>query len=142
MADAIFTRLVDDAGLSHAIMVDSAGTGSWHVGEQAHRGTLKVLNKHGIQYRGRARQLVQRDLTDFTYLLAMDGSNLEHLQKMQPDVPEAEIALFLQYAYDAGQVSVREVPDPYYDGRFEEVYDLVQKGSAALLAHLRKTHEL
>ena len=43
MAEAVFQKMVDDAGLSSLIEVDSAGTGSWHVGESAHPGTRRVL---------------------------------------------------------------------------------------------------
>lgn len=142
MADAVFTKMAEDAGILDDIMVDSAGTGSWHVGERAHRGTLNVLNKHGIQYKGRARQLTQRDMTDFDYVLAMDNGNLRKLKSIEPDVPEAELHLFMSYANGSGLTDVTEVPDPYYDGRFDEVYELVHKGSEALLEHIRKTHNL
>lgn len=43
MAEAIFKRLVEEAGLTDEITVDSAGTGSWHIGEQACAGTRRVL---------------------------------------------------------------------------------------------------
>jgi protein-tyrosine phosphatase len=46
MAEAVFQKMVDEAGLSREIEVDSAGTGSWHVGEKAHRGTRRVLAQH------------------------------------------------------------------------------------------------
>ncbi|MCA9870327.1 MAG: low molecular weight phosphotyrosine protein phosphatase, partial [Anaerolineae bacterium] len=45
MAEAVFQEYVDEAGLTDAFEVDSAGTGSWHVGEPAHRGTLTVLRR-------------------------------------------------------------------------------------------------
>jgi len=48
--------MVNKAGLSDKIAVDSAGTDSWHVGERAHPGTRKVLAQHGIDYDGRSRQ--------------------------------------------------------------------------------------
>ena len=142
MADGVFQHLVDEAGLSQQIMVDSAGTGSWHVGERAHRGTLAVLKKHGIDYNGRARQLTQRDFSDFDYVLAMDMSNLNNIQRYAGGESDGEIALFLDYANKAGLTDVKVVPDPYYDGRFDHVYDLVEKGSRALLEHIRKAHKL
>lgn len=57
MAEAVFQRLVDEAGLGDRIGVDSAGTGGWHVGEKAHVGTRRVLAVHGIVYNGRSRQI-------------------------------------------------------------------------------------
>jgi protein-tyrosine phosphatase len=142
MAEAVFQQHVKDAGLAEKIMVDSAGTGNWHVGEQAHQGTRNILKQHKILYNGRARQLAQRDLSDFDYVLAMDNSNLSNIRRYMGGKGEAEVCLFLSYALDAGTVEVAEVPDPYYDNRFEYVYNLVQQGSKALLAHIRKEHDL
>ena len=142
MADAVFQHLVEEAGLENQIMVDSAGTGSWHVGERAHRGTLNVLQKHGIDYSGRARQFTRRDLSDFDYILAMDTSNLNHIQRYAGGESDGEIGLFLSYASDAGLTDETVVPDPYYSGRFDEVYALVDKGCRALLQHIRRTHNL
>jgi hypothetical protein len=50
--------------------------------------------------------------------------------------------MFLQYAKQAGTVSVEGVPDPWYTGKFDETYELIEKGSVALLAYLRQTHGL
>lgn len=142
MAEGVFQQLIQEAGLDEQIMVDSAGTGSWHIGEKAHRGTLDVLNRHDIQYNGRARRLTHRDLSDFDYVLAMDASNLRTIQGLLGDDSNTVVRIFLSFAQAAGTVKTEEVPDPYYDGRFDEVYDLVSKGSEALLKHLRQAHDL
>lgn len=140
MAEGVFQHLVEEAGLSDQIMVDSAGTGRWHLGEQAHRGTRQILAKNGIDYRGRARLLDKADLTHFDYVLAMDYENLSTLRSMvDPDEPPGTIGLFLDYAPEAG---VREVPDPYYSGRFDVVYDLVSQAAAGLLEQIRGDHAL
>lgn len=142
MAEAVLQQMLREAELDEQVMVDSAGTGSWHVGETAHRGTLDVLNQHSIQYNGRARRLTQRDLSDFDYVLAMDTSNLRVIQGMVSEDGETVVRLFLSFAKNADAVTPVEVPDPYYDGRFSEVYDLVTKGNEALLRHIRETHNL
>ena len=142
MADAVLQHKVKEAGLENQIMVDSAGTGNWHVGEKAHKGTLNVLKKNNVPYDGRARQFVQRDLSDFDYILAMDTENLGTIKRIAGGESDGEIALFLSYANAAGLTDVKEVPDPYYDGRFDYVYELVEKGSRALLDHIRKQHNL
>jgi protein-tyrosine phosphatase len=134
MAEAVFQHLVDQAGLSDEIEVDSAGTGDWHVGETPHHGTRNVLQKHGIEYDGRARQIRRADFGQFDYILAMDGSNLADVRRMMPDDSSAEVRRFLEFAPDA---SKQDVPDPYYNGRFEEVYQLVRQGAEGLLAHIR-----
>jgi protein-tyrosine phosphatase len=134
MAEAVFQHLVNEAGLSDQITVDSAGTGEWHVGERAHQGTLKVLSQHGIEYNGRARQINHADFDRFDYILAMDHDNLTDLEYIRPDKTQAVIKRFLEFANNPPK---RDVPDPYYNGRFEEVYSLVRQGAEGLLAYIR-----
>lgn len=143
MADAVFQDMVKKAGLVDEIMVDSAGTGRYHIGDKAHRGTLKILKQHDINYFGRARQFTLNDLASFDYVLAMDESNLSDIQAMPKRNQEtATLSLFLQFAYDNNTVDLLEVPDPYYTNRFEEAYELVTHGSQALLDHIRAEHGL
>jgi protein-tyrosine phosphatase len=139
MAEGVFQHLVDEAGLSDAIEVDSAGTGGYHVGERAHRGTRHVLSQHGIRYENRARQIEPGDFARFDYILAMDNANLANLRRMEPENSQAVIARLLDYAED---VTTDEVPDPYYNGRFEEVYELARQGAAGLLESIRQEKEL
>lgn len=138
MAEAVFQHMVNQAGLSEAIAIDSAGTGGWHVGEPAHRGTLAVLRAQNIPYEGRARQFTPRDLDDYDYVLAMDRENLAAIQRFARGNSHAHVGLFLDYAYRAGLVDVQEVPDPYFDNLFDRTYDLIERGSRALLDHIRQ----
>jgi protein-tyrosine phosphatase len=157
MADAVFQQMVREAGLADQFTIDSAGTGSWYIGEHAHPGTLDVLRKHNIPYDGRARQFDYADLNDFDYILAMDRENLSHIlrlvnrgersaqdkmDRLYGDANRPEVALFLSYANQAGTVRESEVPDPYYDGRFEDAFELVTKGCAALLDTIRQKREI
>lgn len=143
MAEGVFRDAVAQAGLADKISVDSAGTGHWHVGQHAHPGTLKVLEKHEIEYDRRARQFSRRDFQQFDYVLAMDHSNLADIQRMNSNgEDDTNITTFLHYANQAGTVHDTEVPDPYYNGSFDYVYELVSKGAAALLDHIRSQHDL
>jgi protein-tyrosine phosphatase len=137
MAEAVFTNLVHKAGLDSQFKIDSAGTSGYHVGDRAHRGTLKVLEKNGIAYDGRSRQLTRRDIDDFDYVVAMDYENLADIKGM--GAGHAEVSRLLDFAPDQPQ---REVPDPYYNDRFEDVYHLVLAGSEGLLAYIRVEHHL
>lgn len=141
MAEGVFQDMVDKAGLGDQISVDSAGTGDWHVGQQAHAGTRKVLKQHNIDYQGRARQFIARDLSQFDYVLAMDSSNLSNIKRLN-STGNAEIQMFLHYAKAANLTDEINVPDPYYTGGFDVVYALVEKGSQALLDHIREQHNL
>ena len=142
MAEAVFLDMVKKAGLDHIIKADSAGLGPWHVGDLAHRGTRDVLKRHNIPYDGRGRQIESADLRTFDYVAAMDRSNLSGIRRMMNSGSTAEVTMFLQYANDAGLTETEEVPDPYYSGRFDAVYALVQQGCQALLDHIRAEHNL
>ncbi|MCB9419115.1 MAG: low molecular weight phosphotyrosine protein phosphatase [Ardenticatenaceae bacterium] len=137
MAEAVFQKMVDDAGLADKIAVDSAGTGSWHVGEKAHQGTRRVLAQHGIEYNGRARQVRHNDINPQTYIIAMDQSNLNDLQRNFGQHPR-----FYRLLDFASQNDVQDVPDPYYSGNFEYVYQLVVDGCAGLLATIQQQEGL
>lgn len=141
MAEAVFQHMVNQAGLENEFLIDSAGTGGWHVGETAHPGTLAVLSAHNIPYDGRARQINRSDLDEFDYVLAMDRDNLTFILRNSSGV-RAEIGLFLSFARERGLVHTNEVPDPYFDDKFDQTYELVTRGCTALLEHLRLTEQV
>ena len=134
MADGVFQQLVGDAGLSDQILVDSAGTSSWHVGEQAHSGTRRILKQHGIRYNGRSRQVTHQDMADSsTYIIAMDENNLNDLRRTFGSHPR--LYRLLDFAANTHE---KNVPDPYYQGNFEYVYQLVLDGCTGLLETIRR----
>lgn len=134
MAEGIFQQMVDDAGLSEQIEVDSAGTSSWHIGEPAHSGTRRILAKNGINYHGRARRVKPSDLADDnTYVIAMDESNISDLRVQYGDHPR--LYRLLDFATST---PVQDVPDPYYNGNFEKVYELVKNGCQGLFSTIRQ----
>lgn len=137
MAEAVFQKLVEEAGLTHLIEVDSAGLGNWHVGEMAHEGTRRVLAKHDIDYTGRARQVSMADMQPDSYIIAMDASNLADLQRRFGSHPHLHRLLDF-----ASNRSTRDVPDPYYTGTFDLVYDLVDQGCHGLLQAIRQNEKI
>ena len=138
MAEAVFQQLVNEAGLSDTISVDSAGTGSWHVGESAHSGTRRVLSQHDIPYHGRARQVSGADIKrPHSYIVTMDEENSEELMVRYGRLPN--LSRLLDYATETRE---KNVPDPYYTGNFEYVYQLVTDGCQGLLATIRAEHGL
>jgi protein-tyrosine phosphatase len=140
MAKAIFQRLVDQAGLSDQIEVDSAGTSDLNVGRPAHRGTREVLSQHGIAYAGRARQVTLADLHTADYVVIMDTHNAQDLFAMAGEwALDGKLRLLLEFAPPSFS---REVPDPILDGRFEHTYDLIEVGCLGLLDYIRATHGL
>ncbi|NDJ54891.1 MAG: low molecular weight phosphotyrosine protein phosphatase [Chloroflexi bacterium] len=128
MAEGIFNEMIRQRGLKGQITVDSVGTGGWHEGETAHPGTRQILAEHGITYVGQARQIQAADLSEADYLVAMDTSNLNGIKRLGET--HAELFRLLDLVPKAG---TKDVPDPYYTGDFETVYNLVYAGCEALL---------
>lgn len=138
LAEGILRHLVEERGLGDRIRVESAGTGSWHVGEAPDSRSVEVARRNGIRLTGEARQLRADDLEEFDWVLAMDRSNLSRLESL----PEgrAHTGLLRDFDPDPGD---REVPDPYYGGPggFDDVYDMVRRSVEALLDHLEEELE-
>jgi len=136
MAEAVFRDQVKQQQLTDHFAIVSAGTGDWHAGELPHRGTRETLKRHGIEPNGLvAKHVSQAMLNRADYVVAMDDENLSDLRAWRID--RKKLSRLLDYALD---VDMRDVPDPYYDGRFELVYTLVNLGAKGLLQQIRATH--
>ena len=108
------------------IVVDSAGTGDWHIGHPPDlRAQAAALRFGGIDISTlRGRQVTTDDFYRFDHIIAMDDSNLRNLLTLAPRDATAELSMLLDHMPEqAGQ----SVPDPYYDGdeAFEHVWRLV-----------------
>ncbi len=118
--------------------VDSAGTADYHVGEPPDRRTIAVARRRGYELAGlRARRVTRGDFERFDHVLAMDRTNLSHLESLRGAKASARLGLFLEYAPECG---LDEVPDPYFGGveDFERVIDLCESGARGLLERLLK----
>lgn len=134
-AEGVFLQLLDEAGLTGAFEVDSAGTGSWHLGEPADRRMREAASRRGIALPSRARKVSSEDFSHFDVILAMDADNLATLRRLAPPEAREKITLFRHFDPDAPDA---DVPDPYYgdaDG-FDEVLDIVTRTGRVLLASL------
>lgn len=134
-AEGVLRHKLREAGLHGRIEVDSAGTGDWHVGKTPDRRTRLAAQRRGYELDAlRARQVSPQDFASFDLILAMDASNLQHLQRLRPSQGKAELDLFLRRY----RLALDEVPDPYYGGEdgFERVLDLIEQACDALLVEL------
>ncbi|MFE4709468.1 MULTISPECIES: low molecular weight protein-tyrosine-phosphatase [unclassified Paenibacillus] len=130
MAEAVLRHKIHERGLSSSITVDSAGTGDWHIGNPPHEGTRRILDQHGISYEGmKARRVSSDDFENYQYIICMDNSNGTNVRKLQGG-EEAELLFFMDLLPEE---ELREVPDPYFTGNFEQVYDLMDAGCDVLL---------
>lgn len=130
MAEAVLRHKINERDLSNQIDVDSAGTGDWHIGKEPHEGTRRILDQNNISYANMAARLVNsEDFQKFDYIVCMDKSNGDNVRKV-PGGEEAELLFFMDLLPEE---ELREVPDPYYTGNFEQVYDLISAGCEVLL---------
>jgi protein-tyrosine phosphatase len=138
LAEGVFLHLADEAGLSHRLEVDSAGTGAYHVGERPDRRSIEVASRHGIELPGRARQAEPEDFERFHMVVAMDRSNHDDLAAMAPGDATAELRMLREFDPEAdGDL---DVPDPYYGGPqgFDRVYEMVRRSCETLLDELSR----
>ena len=136
-AEGVFRHHAESAGLGERLLIDSAGTHAYHVGEPADRRARAAAERRGISLEGiAARRVVADDFERFDFILAMDEDNLARLQSESPEEHQHKVRLVLEFA----DVHETEVPDPYYGGAagFERVLDLVEEASRGLLETLSR----
>jgi protein-tyrosine phosphatase len=135
-AEGVMRHLVAERGLEDEIVIDSAGTGGWHVGHPPDERSARVAAGRGIVLEGAARQVRPADFRDFDLLLCADASNARELRRLAPDA-EAAAKIRLLREFDPGSQGAPDldVPDPYYGGPdgFDHVLDLVEAACAGLL---------
>ncbi len=133
-------RLVADAGLEDAVSVQSAGTGSWHIGKAPDERSAAAARTRGITLEGAAQQVSAADFARFDLLVAMDRGNERDLRALAPDEQaRAKVVLLRAFDPEAVRSGDLDVPDPYYGGDdgFERVLDVVERACRGLLEHAR-----
>jgi protein-tyrosine phosphatase len=134
----VFRHGTQAAGLGDKILIDSAGTHGYHIGEAPDPRTIAAARARGYDLTDlRARKLTADDFHKFDLLLAMDKGHHDIMKGLAPANARGRVAMFLDFAPGrAGQ----DVPDPYYGGArdFEHVLDLAQAGAEGLLVHIRR----
>jgi protein-tyrosine phosphatase len=138
-AEGVMRALVARAGLDDTIELESAGTGSWHVGSPPDARAAEVALARGMALDGRARQVTPADFHRFDLLVAMDRANRRELLRLCNGPDERAKVRLLREFDPAGGGEELDVPDPYYgaDGGFEEVFDLVEAACAGLIEQIR-----
>ena len=136
MAEGAFRHVAAEQGVLDRFEIDSAGLGSWHVGQAPDHRAQKAADQRGIDISGQsARQIRSSDFTSFDLLLAMDGSNYGELVQLAPKGERHKIRRFLDFAPHAG---TKDVPDPFFGEAegFDRALDLIDEAARGLLAEL------
>ena len=113
-AEAIFIKLLKKKGLTDRIIVDSAGTGSWHIGKKADSGMRIAAERRDINILSRARQITSEDFAKFNYILAMDDSNFRNIQDLKNRTSSTDFSLIQKIQNFRSVFNEQEVPDPYF----------------------------
>jgi len=126
LAEGLAKKIASQKGLD--ILIDSCGTGSWHVGEAPCSDSIRVAKEHQLDIsQQRARQITKQDLLDFEQIIVLDDNNLRDLKAMGA----TNVTKLGFYGYNN-----EDVPDPYffpgYEG-FDKVYTMIEDCVAELL---------
>lgn len=124
LAEGILKSKVD----SSKVIVDSAGTGSWHVGSKPDSRSIAVAKKKNLDITDqRGRQFSVSDFDEFDHIYVMDNSNKENvLDLAKNDEHRSKVKLILNEIFPGENV---DVPDPYYggDSGFDNVYKMLDE---------------
>jgi protein-tyrosine phosphatase len=132
-AEAVFRKLVADAGLSKAILTDSAGTHGYHIGEPPDPRAQASAAGRGYDLSAlRARRVERADFQRFDLVVAMDRGHFAALSRIAESSAAGKLTLLMSYA---SRFTDEDVPDPYYGGPqdFERVLDMIEDAARGLL---------
>ena len=137
-AEAIFLSLLKKKGLTEAFIVDSAGTGSWHIGKKADFRMRIAAERREINILSKARQITSTDFDKFNYILAMDDSNFRNIQDFKNRTSSNDFASIKKIQSFRSVFNVQEVPDPYFGGDegFDYVLDILEDSVSGFLESL------
>jgi protein-tyrosine phosphatase len=121
------------------ILVDSAGTSNWHVGEGPNPPSKKTWEAAGYKFDYVASQITEARMKKSDLILVMDRSNHRNVLALTEDSDLHSKVHFLR-DFDYTITGEREVPDPYSlpDSAFEEVLGMVERAIDGLLQELTR----
>ena len=143
LAEGIFKKKIKEAGLGELIVVDSAGTSSWHVDDPPDSRSVDIALRNGVRLDHSGRQISYKDLDQFDYIIAMDVDNYDDIMRLKDNYVNGKAEIFLMRDYD-DQRSGADIPDPYYGGPngFQLVYDLLDESLSNFLEKIIDDHRL
>ncbi len=137
LADGLLKSKVDSLGLD--VVVDSAGTSSYHVGHSPDARMRATARERGISIDElEARQFTVQDFNDFDLIYAMDQSNYQNIVDLaRSEDDKSKVHLILNESHPNKNL---EVPDPYFGGDqgFIEVYEILDEATDAIIKNRLK----
>lgn len=134
MAEFYMKHIVNKAGLTDSIYIESAATSREEIGNDTHYGTKQKLDEMDIPYtRRKARQVTMYDYRNFDYLIIMDENNARNLRLIIDDDVDHKVYKAMMFVGES-----RDVKDPWYTGNFDEIYDDISRSCDALLELIKE----
>ena len=137
-AEGVMRAVVEEHGDAAMWVIDSAGTGNYHIGDLPDHRMRVHARRRGIELTHICRQVRESDFDNFDLIIGMDENNLRNLHRLAP-TPEAEAKIAPMAAWVDAAMRFDHIPDPYYDGAegFETVLDLLQNACLNLYNSLK-----
>ncbi len=134
-AEAIFIDLIKKKGLNDNFIVDSAGTGSWHIGKKADIRMRIAAQKRGVEILSKARQINANDFERFNYIIAMDDSNFKNISDLKYSKSLSDFSIINKIQNFRSVFEETAVPDPYFGGDegFDHVLDILEDSVSGFL---------
>ena len=127
-------HIVNKAGLTDSIYIESAATSREEIGNDTHYGSKQKLDEMDIPYtRRKARQVTMDDYRNFDYLIIMDENNARNLRLIIDDDVDHKVYKAMMFVGES-----RDVKDPWYTGNFDETYDDISRSCDALLELIKE----
>ena len=132
-AEGVMRSVVDNAGITDYVQIDSAGTGDWHLGHLADPRMRKAASARGYDLVHKARQIQVQDFERFSLIITMDQSNYKNVSKLAPS--ESAVLRIKSFTSYCTRHKISEVPDPYYGSAkdFDHVLDILEDGCQGIL---------
>lgn len=135
-AEGVFRSIIKKNNHSEKFEIDSAGTHAYHIGNPPDRRSQATAISYGVDLSSqRARQVHESDFYYYDFIIAMDVNNFEILKSICPNESKSQIQLLLDYH---PSIELQSVPDPYYEGKFDEVFDMVYSACSSFFESIVK----
>ena len=133
MAKYVMRELVEKAGLSDKIFVESAAATYEEIGNPVYPPAKRKLAEHGISCEGHhARIIIRKEYEDWDYIIGMDQENMDDMMRIFGGDPDEKLYMLMMFVGEE-----REVSDPWYTRDFESTWQDVLAGCTALLERIK-----
>ena len=134
MAEFILKDMVRREGLAERFEIASAATSAEELGNPVYPPARAELAKHGISCKGKtARQLSRREYGEWDWIIGMEDYNLRNMLRILGGDPDGKVCKLMRFAG-----SEEDIDDPWYTGRFGEVYAQIERGCRGLIDALAR----